>query len=112
MQVQRAGEERDQRGHQSYTETNQKEDFPIHFVSPPFATAALPRAPGFKTCNKRSTIFGVSRIAPSSTTHLRESSCRASSSNASLTSGSRLKRSAPLINQRSNLSSMVCTSET
>src|SRR3954468_23821132 len=68
-------------------------------------------ADGCKTCNSRSASPGFSKMAPSSTTHMRESAWRATVSSACARSGSLRKRSAPLINHKSSLSSTTPRSE-
>src|SRR5215469_9750259 len=116
MQVESAGHKRDQAQSKSQKETHEIKKFPVHETSPLFADL-LRAAPfsfllsGLNTCRRRSARLGVSKIAPSSTMHPRELSCRAISSNAALNSGSRRKRSAPLMSQRSRRSSIVRTSE-
>src|SRR5690349_11115505 len=80
--------------------TQQKSDDETHQVKVGNGHNASPACAlafsGFSTSVSRSTSSGVSRIALSSTRHLRESSCLASCSNAWQTRGSRRKRSAPL----------------
>src|SRR5690242_5564182 len=116
MQIKSARHERDQAQGKSQEETNEIKKFPVHETSPLFADLLRvapfsPLASGFNTCRRRSASFGVSRIAPSSTMHPRELSWRANSSKAALSSGSRRKRSAPLISHRSRRSSKVRTSD-
>src|SRR5690242_4711608 len=79
---------------------------------PELSAAAVALAlSGRSTCKSRSARFGVSRMARINTRHLRESSWRAISSRAWLTSASRRNCSAPLINHKSSLSSVARKSE-
>src|SRR5438067_4623507 len=116
MQVHPSSDKRDQAQSKSQKKTDEIKKFPIHEISPLFAflLRAAPfslLASGFNTCSRRSARFGVSKIAPSRTMQPRELSWRAISSSAAPSSGSRRKRSAPLISHRSKRSSNVRTSE-
>src|SRR5258705_6300647 len=96
----------------SNEEASEIEHFPVHSFAP--ATRFRPLLgdkdgdpAGFSTSLRRSTNSGASRIAPSSTRHLRVSLCRAIKSNAWLISESPANSSAPFMSHRSRRSCLA-----
>src|SRR5271167_312688 len=111
-QVKAATQERqDAQGH-SYEKAHEIEYGPGHTLAPANFLCLPPRCGdsprfGFKTSVSRSTNSGASKMAPSSTRHLRESLCLATCSSVWLSSGSRANCSAPLISHKSSRSSIA-----
>src|SRR5581483_2244354 len=110
MQVRSAHQESYDTEQEPDDKTDEIKICPGHSRSP-FLTCESPAARGCKASSRRSASPGVSKIAPSSTKHLRVSFSRASLMKILLSSPSPAKRSEACNNHTSRLPSVVRKSE-